>query len=114
VVPLWLAVLFVGQQLLWSPVRAEWRADPGAWSATYRGAIGQEPFRVSTRAEAQARGATGPAGMGEIMETNVQVLLAVGALSLLLGARRRNGVRDDDGLAVPAVRSAPERATATV
>jgi len=98
VVPLWLAILFVGQQLLWKPIRAEWRADPGAWNASYRAKIGEEgPFRVKTLAEARARGVTSPGGLGEIMEANVQVLLGAGALCLLLGARRRSGATSGRG-----------------
>ncbi len=30
VIPAWLALLFIAQQLMWSPIRAEFRADPGA------------------------------------------------------------------------------------
>ena len=90
VFPLWLAILFVGQQLLWNPIRAEWRADPSAWNATYRAPIGGEPFRVRTLAEAEVHGVSSPAGVSEIAETNVQVLLGIGALALLLGAGRRS------------------------
>jgi len=91
VLPLWLAVLFVGQQLLWKPISAEWRADPSAWNATYRAPIGGDRFRVRTLAEAEMQGVSAPAGASEIMETNVQVLLGVGGLCLLLGAARRRG-----------------------
>jgi hypothetical protein len=97
VVPAWLALLFIGQQLLWTPIRAEFRADPGAWNATYRAQIGGEPFRVETVEEMRERAVRTPAGFVEIMEANIQVLLGAGALCLFLqagrelpvGARRR-------------------------
>lgn len=89
VVPVWLALLFIGQQLLWQPVQAAWRSDPSAWNSGYRGKIGEEPFRVDSRAEAEARGVGGPGGLSEVMEANIQVLLAAAGISLYLGAGRR-------------------------
>lgn len=44
--------------------------------------IGEEPYRVETVAEAVERGATGPAGLIEIVEANIQVLLRVAAACL--------------------------------
>lgn len=92
VIPAWLALLFIGQQLLWTPIRAEFRADPGAWNATYRADIGGEPFRVESLAEARERGVSGPAGLGEIMEANIQVLLGAAGLCLFLQAGREPAV----------------------
>ncbi len=89
VLPVWIAVLFIGQQLLWKPVRANWRTDPSAWNATYRGDIGGQDFRVETVAQARERGVSSPAGLGEVGEANVQVLLFASAVVLYLGARRR-------------------------
>ncbi len=109
VVPVWLALLFVGQQLLWQPVRAEWRADPGAWNATYRGYIGGEPFRVETPADATKRGVSVPSGLGEVMEANVQVLIMVGTLCLLLGARRHRDAPPVSAAAAAATGSGPGR-----
>lgn len=89
VLPLWLAALFVGQQLLWKPVQAAWRADPGSWLGTYRSTIGGDgPFRIETVEQAAASGMSSPAGLVEIMEANVQILLCAGALWLFLQARR--------------------------
>lgn len=90
VIPAWLALLFIGQQLMWTPIRMEFRADPGAWNATYRAEIGGTgPFRVESAADARERGVRTPAGLGEIMEANLQVLLGVGAFCLFLQAGRR-------------------------
>ncbi len=89
VIPVWLALLFIGQQLLWQPVKAVWRSDPSAWNSGYRGKIGEEPFRVDSRAEAEARGVSVPGGLSEVMEANIQVLLAAAGISLYLGAGRR-------------------------
>ena len=86
IIPVWLALLFVGQQLLWKPVQADWRQNPASWNGTYRGAIGSSPYRIETRAEAQASGTSGPAGLGEVMESNVELLLAVGAFCVFRGA----------------------------
>ena len=82
IVPLWLAALFAFQQLLWHPVRANFLADPSQWHGTYRAPIGGSPFRVETRAQAEARGVTTPGGMSEVMEANVQFLLLAGAFLL--------------------------------
>jgi hypothetical protein len=87
VLPLWFAVLFIGQQLLWKPVQALWRQDPGAWGGTHRGRIGHDAFRVENVSEVAGSGATGPAGLAEVMEANIEVLLAAAALWLLLSAR---------------------------
>ncbi len=89
VIPAWLALLFIAQQLMWSPIRAEFRADPGAWNATYRAEIGGDPYRVETAADARRLGASSPAGLGEVMEANLQILLGVAALCLFVDARRR-------------------------
>lgn len=91
VAPVWLACLFIGQQLLWHPVQADFRRDPAAWHATYRAEIGGHggPFRIESRAEAQERGISNPSGMAEIMETNVELLLAVGAICVVAGLPRR-------------------------
>jgi hypothetical protein len=89
VFPVWLALLFVGQQLLWYPVQADFRDDPAAWNGTFRGAIDEPPFRVDTRAEALERGTGSPAGLSEIMETNIELLLAVGAFCMLVATPRR-------------------------
>ncbi len=94
VVPLWLAVLFVFQQLLWQPVQASWRANPSAWHGTYRGTIGgQGEFRVNTPAEAAASGMKNPAGLSEVMETNLELLLAIGALLVYRRALPANSRR---------------------
>lgn len=90
VVPVWLAVLFVAQQASWHVTEFFWRADPGVWGGTHRGAIGGEPFRVETTAEIAASGATSPAGLDEIMEANVQILLFVAAATLAAEVWRRN------------------------
>ncbi len=87
VLPLWLAALFVGQQLLWKPVQALWRQDPGAWGGTHRGRIGGGSFRVENVAEVADSGATAPAGLDEVMEANIQVLLAAAALWLFFSVR---------------------------
>jgi hypothetical protein len=87
VFPIWVAVLFVYQQLLWRPVEAMWRLDPGAWNGIYRGNIGGSQFRIQTPAEIAGR-AQAPAGMDELMETNVELLLMVGALCTLWAVRR--------------------------
>lgn len=107
VVPIWLAILFVGQQALWTPVRAEWRADPGAWSATYRAPIGESKFRVETLAEADERNVTGPAGLAEIIESNLQLMLGIGALCLLA----QTGRRSDPGRQAQATAGNEEDAT---
>lgn len=95
IVPLWVAGLFIAQQLLWKTVLpAVWRADPSQWHGTYRGKIGGLPFTVDTPAEAAQHGATGPAGLSEIMEANVEVLLLVAMICLFVEAGRRAGVGD--------------------
>ncbi len=94
IVPLWVAGLFIAQQLLWKTVPAIWRADPSQWHGTYHGNIGGLPFTVDTPAEAAQHGATAPAGLSEIMEANVEVLLLVAMICLFVEAGRRAGVGD--------------------
>jgi hypothetical protein len=98
VAPVWLAFLLIGQQLLWHPVEANFRRDPAAWHGTYRAYIGGAPFRINSRAEAQQRGISSPAGLSEIMETNVELLLAVGAICVVLGSQSRSTL----GVSAPA------------
>lgn len=87
VFPVWVALLFVFQQLLWRPVEVLWRLDPGSWRGSYRGEIGGDQFRIDTPAEIADR-AHAPAGMDELMETNVELLLMVGPVCVLLAVRR--------------------------
>ena len=94
IVPLWLALLFAGQQLLWYPVRANFLADPSQWHGTHRAPIGGSDFRVETRAQAEARGVSTPAGMAEVMETNVEFLLLTGAVVLYRRAAPSRAVGD--------------------
>jgi hypothetical protein len=89
VAPVWLALLFIGQQALWKPVQADFRSDPGAWNATFRAKIGGEDFRVENRAQARERGASSPGGLSEVTETNVELLLAVGAFCVMIAVPRR-------------------------
>jgi hypothetical protein len=89
IVPLWVAGLFVAQQLLSTTAKVIWRADPSQWNGTYRGHIGGPPFTVDTAEEAAQYGATGPAGLSEVMEANVQVLLLVAVIYLFIEAGRR-------------------------
>jgi hypothetical protein len=93
VAPIWLALLFVGQQLLWQPVKADFRRDPGAWNATFRAPIGGEAFRVESEADAAAHGVGAPAGMDEIAETNIELLLMAGAGVCALALPRRRPAR---------------------
>lgn len=103
VLPIWLALLFAGQQLLWKPVEANWRSDPAAWNGRERAAIGEpRPPRITTLEEAEKWGVDGPAGLVEVMEANVQLLLFASALTLLLTARTgraapRRPTLSDDG-----------------
>jgi hypothetical protein len=91
IVPLWVAGLFIAQQLLWKAMHPIWRADPSQWHGAYRGKI---PFTVDTLADAAQYGATGPAGLSEVMEANVEVLLLVAMICLFFEAGRRAGVGD--------------------
>lgn len=90
VLPVWLALLFAGQQLLWKPIEANWRSDPSAWNGAYPATIGEErPPSIETVAEAREWGIDGPAGLTEVMEANVELLLFAGALTLFLSGRGR-------------------------
>ena len=83
ILPVWFALLFAFQQMLWKPVQADWREDPGAWGGVHRARIGAaQPERIETPEQAAASGFDGPAGLIEVMETNVQILLLAGAIVL--------------------------------
>lgn len=86
--PIWVAALFVYQQLLWKPTQALWSTDPGAWGGTYRGRIGEPRFTVDTVDQIGPSGASGPAGLSEVMEAIVQVVLLAALVALFLAARR--------------------------
>jgi hypothetical protein len=96
--PFWLAFAFIYQQLLWRPVEALWMHDPGSWTGTYPyGDVGStQRIRITTPAEALAGHDRAPAGMSELMEANVEMLLLVGAVCLFLAARRVRA-REDGG-----------------
>jgi hypothetical protein len=100
VAPVWLALLFIGQQALWQPVQADFRRDPAAWNGTFRGKIGEAPYRVRSPADARERGVSSPAGLSEVMETNIELLLAVGAFCVMSTVPRRRP-RDDASPAAP-------------
>jgi hypothetical protein len=87
--PFWLAFAFIYQQLLWRPVEALWKRDPESWTGTYPyDAVGAtQRVRITTPAEAAGQDRA-PAGMVELMEANVEMLLLVGAVCLFLTARR--------------------------
>jgi hypothetical protein len=92
ILPVWFALLFAFQQALWKPVQANWREDPSAWGGLHRPSIGgAQPARIETREQAAASGQSGPAGLSEVMETNVQLLLFAGAI--VLYQRRRTASR---------------------
>jgi hypothetical protein len=114
VLPLWLALLFVGQQLLWKPATADWRHEPAAWHAVYRAQIAGDDFRVTTQRQAHEHRVNAPAGLSEVMETNVEVLLGVAGLMTLLGAgsgpARRPSPRRSGGRTARAGRSAAHAA----
>ena len=66
-----------------------WMRDPGSWTGTYPyGDVGStQRIRITTPAEGLAGHDRAPAGMSELMEANVEMLLLVGAGGLFLAAR---------------------------